>query len=118
MDQRVQKSIGILIEIATSKLVLKCLDPKKPFELEVDASAFAVRAVLIQWDKQGRWRHARYFSKTLNKTKEKLRHLGPQVHGSDPCAEVLEAPLAGEPPQGGHLDGPHKPTILLPPSED
>ena len=57
-----------LIEIATSEPVLKCPDPEKPFELEVDVSTFAVRAVLIQRDEQGRRRHARYFSKMLNET--------------------------------------------------
>ena len=63
-----KRALEQLIEIATSELVLKCPDPEKPFKLEVDASAFAVGAVLIQQDKQGRRRHAGYFSKTLNET--------------------------------------------------
>jgi len=43
-----------LIKAATLEPVLKCPDPKKLFELKVDALAFMVGAVLIQWDKQGR----------------------------------------------------------------
>jgi len=49
------------IKIATSEPVLRC-----PFKLEVDVSAFAVGAILIQQDECGRRRHAKYFSKTLN----------------------------------------------------
>ena len=64
-----KEALERLIKIATLEPVLKCPDPKKLFELEVDISAFAVGAVLIQQDKQGRRRHVGYFSKTLNETK-------------------------------------------------
>jgi len=57
-----------LIRIATSEPVLRCPDPEQTFKLEVDASAFAVGAVLIQQDERGSRRYVRYFSKTLNKT--------------------------------------------------
>ena len=63
-----KKALERLIGIATSEPVLKCPDPEKLFELEVNMSAFAVGAVLIQRDKQGRQRHAGYFSKMLNET--------------------------------------------------
>ena len=64
-----KEALERLIKIATLEPVLKCPDPKKPFKLEVNASAFAVGAVLIQRDEQERRRHVGYFSKTLNKTK-------------------------------------------------
>ena len=63
-----KKALERLIGIATLEPVLKCPDPGELFELEVDTSAFAVGAVLIQWDEQGRRRHVGYFSKTLNET--------------------------------------------------
>ena len=63
-----KEALERLIKIATSEPVLRCPDPEKPFELEVDASAFAVGAVLIQQDKQERQRHVGYFSKNLNET--------------------------------------------------
>ena len=63
-----RKALEWLIEVATSEPVLKCPDPEKPFELEVDVSAFAVGAVLIQRDERERRRHVGYFSKTLNET--------------------------------------------------
>ena len=44
------------------------LSAEQPFKLEVDASAFAVGAVLIQQDERGSRLHVGYFSKTLNKT--------------------------------------------------
>ena len=57
-----------LINIVTSEPVLKCPEPDKPFELEVDASAFAVGATLCQKDEQGRKRDIGYYLKALNPT--------------------------------------------------
>ena len=42
-----EESLNALIEIVTMEPVLKCPDPEKAFELEVNTSAFAIRAVLI-----------------------------------------------------------------------
>ena len=47
------KALEVLIKKVTSDPILKCPDPKKPFELVVDASAFAIGAVLQQRDEQG-----------------------------------------------------------------
>ena len=41
-----EEALNWLIDIVTSDPVLKCLDPEKQFEMEVDASAFALGAVL------------------------------------------------------------------------
>ena len=62
------KAVETLIKIITSGPVLKCPDPEKPFELEVDASSFAIGAVLIQKDEQGVDRQVGYFSKALTST--------------------------------------------------
>ena len=64
-----ETALNKLIQIVTSEPVLKCPEPDKPFELEVDVSAFAVGATLRQKDKQGRKRDIRYYSKALNPTK-------------------------------------------------
>jgi oligoribonuclease NrnB/cAMP/cGMP phosphodiesterase (DHH superfamily) len=48
--------------------VLKCPDPEKQFEMEVDTSAFALGAILSQKDEQGKKCECRYFSKALNET--------------------------------------------------
>ena len=63
-----EDALNTLIEIVTSEPVLKCPDPEKAFELEVDASAFAIRAVLIQQDETGKRREVGYYSKALNAT--------------------------------------------------
>jgi len=39
---------------------------ERPFELEVDASAFAIRAILFQRDAEGRKHDVGYYSKALN----------------------------------------------------
>ena len=50
----------------TSELVLYQPDWSKQFKLEVDASLFAIGAVLFQRDKEGRRRPISYFSQALN----------------------------------------------------
>ena len=62
------KVLEVLIKMVTSDPILKCLDPEKPFELVVDASAFAIGVVLQQRDEQGRAYDVGYYSKALNKT--------------------------------------------------
>ena len=62
------ESLKALIKRVTSDPILKCPDPEKPFELVVDASAFAIGAVLQQKDEQGRAYNVGYFSKALNET--------------------------------------------------
>jgi len=55
-----------LIELVTTAPILAYPDLEKPFELEVDASAFAVGAILFQRDDKGRKRDVGYYSKALN----------------------------------------------------
>ena len=58
-----------LIRRVTSDPILKCPDPSRPFELVVDASAFAIGAILQQRDDQGKIYDVGYYSKALNETK-------------------------------------------------
>ena len=53
-----------LIQRVTTAPVLGCPDPKKQYFLEVDASAFALGAVLFQYQDKKR-RDMAYFSKSL-----------------------------------------------------
>jgi RNase H-like domain found in reverse transcriptase len=46
--------------------VLACPDPERPFFLEVDASSFALGAVLFQKEDSGRRQDVAYFSKALS----------------------------------------------------
>ena len=55
-----------LIQAVTSEPVLYQPDFAKQFELKVDASLFAIGAVLFQKDKEGRRRPISYFSQALN----------------------------------------------------
>ena len=63
-----EEALNQLINIVTSDPVLKCLDPEKQFEMEVDTSAFALGAVLSQKDENSKKRECGYFSKALNET--------------------------------------------------
>ena len=58
-----------LIEKVTNAPVLAYPDLKQPFEMEVDASTYAIGAILLQRDKQGRKRDVGYYSKALNPAK-------------------------------------------------
>lgn len=56
----------MLIDIITSEPVLKCPNPEKPFELEVDMSVFTIGAILFQQDESGKRQEIGYYSKVLN----------------------------------------------------
>src|ERR1700682_1264598 len=58
-------ALETLIQKVTSAPVLAFPDLERPFELEVDASAYAVGAILFQRDEQDRKRDVGYFSKAL-----------------------------------------------------
>src|SRR6266850_2752052 len=64
--QECRNALDKLIKIITSEPVLACPDLDKPFELEVDASAYAVGAILFQRDESKQRRDVGYFSKALN----------------------------------------------------
>src|SRR6267142_471536 len=56
----------MLIQKVTTAPVLAYPDLERPFKMEVDASAYAVGAILFQKDNQGRKRDVGYYSKALN----------------------------------------------------
>jgi hypothetical protein len=64
--ERHQKAFDELRNRVTSEPVLAHPELDKPFELEVDASGFAVGAVLLQKKEDGKRHPIAYFSKTLN----------------------------------------------------
>jgi hypothetical protein len=59
------EALDQLIQKVTTALVLRCPDPEKQYYLKVDTSAFALGAVLFQYDEQERRRDIAYFSKAL-----------------------------------------------------
>jgi hypothetical protein len=61
------KVLNRIINILTTKPVLTHSDPKKPFELEVDASDYATGAILFQHDERGKPKLLGFHSKTLSK---------------------------------------------------
>jgi hypothetical protein len=68
--ERHQKAFEELRNRVTSKPVLAHPELDKPFELEVDASGFAIGAVLLQKKGDGKKHPIAYFSKTLNKAQQ------------------------------------------------
>jgi hypothetical protein len=64
--ERCQKAFDELRDRVTSEPVLAHPELDKQFELEVDASGFAVGAVLLQKKEDGKRHPIAYFSKTLN----------------------------------------------------
>jgi RNase H-like domain found in reverse transcriptase len=64
-----QEALKSLIKLVTMAPILTYPDLEKPFELEVDASAFAVGAILFQSDNKGCKRDVGYYSKALNSAK-------------------------------------------------
>jgi hypothetical protein len=59
-------ALETLIQMVTNTPVLAYPDLEQPFEMEVDASAYAVGAILFQRDPQGCKRDVGYYSKALN----------------------------------------------------
>src|ERR1700744_3817456 len=59
-------AINKLVDILTSAPVLQQPDLDKPFEMEVDASAFATGGILYQRDKNNKLQPVAYYSKTFN----------------------------------------------------
>src|SRR6267142_1111317 len=60
------QALETLIQNVTMAPVLAYPDLERPFEMEVDASAYAVGAILFQKDDQGRKCDVGYYSKALN----------------------------------------------------
>ena len=58
--------LEMLIKKVTNAPVLVYPGLERPFEMEVDASTYAVGAILFQRDEQGRKRDVGYYSKALN----------------------------------------------------
>jgi hypothetical protein len=56
-----------IINILTTEPVLTHPDPEKPFKLEVDASDYAMGAILFQRDERGKPKPLGFHSKTLSK---------------------------------------------------
>ena len=61
-----KRSLDTLIGQIATDSVLTAPDESHPFELETDASFYAVGAALFQKDARGKWKAIGYASKTLN----------------------------------------------------
>ena len=61
-----ERALDHLIKQVTEKAILAYPDFSKQFELEVDASAFAVGAILFQRTEEGKKRDVAYYSHALN----------------------------------------------------
>jgi RNase H-like domain found in reverse transcriptase len=72
-----------LITIVTSDPVLQRPDQEKPFELEVDASQYALGAILYQRDDNGKLRPVAYHSETFNEAER-----GYDIHDRELLAVV------------------------------
>jgi len=64
-EARQAEALENLIQKVTTAPVLGCPNPEQQYFLEVDASAYALGAVLFQYDQQHRRRDVGYFSKAL-----------------------------------------------------
>jgi hypothetical protein len=64
-----QEALKDLIKLVTTAPILAYPNLEKPFELEVDTSAFAVGAILFQRDDKGCKRDVGYYLKALNSAK-------------------------------------------------
>ena len=64
-EEQHMQALNHLINLIIAVPVLKCLDLEKQYFLEVDASSFALGAILSQKDKKGRQCDVAYFSKAL-----------------------------------------------------
>jgi hypothetical protein len=66
LDPKCTDALDELIKRVTTEPVLWHPDPAKPYELEVDASAFALGSILYQRDDNNKRRAVAYHSKALN----------------------------------------------------
>jgi hypothetical protein len=64
--EQCRQSLDKLIALVTSSPVLAYPDFSRQFEMEVDASAFAVGGILFQRDEDGKKQDVAYYSHALN----------------------------------------------------
>jgi hypothetical protein len=69
-NQRRTEAVKQLVDIVTTHLVLIYPDPTKPFELEVDASDYAMGAILFQQNEKGKAHPIGYHSQTFSETEQ------------------------------------------------
>jgi hypothetical protein len=65
-EEKHEEALNALIKQVNRDLILTAPNQDEPFELETDASAYAIGAILFQKDKRGKWCAIGYAFKTLN----------------------------------------------------
>jgi hypothetical protein len=65
-EEKHKEALDALIKQVDQDPILMAPNWDEPFELETDASAYAIGAVLFQKDERGKWCTIGYASKTLN----------------------------------------------------
>jgi hypothetical protein len=65
-EEKHEEALDALIKQVDQDPILMAPNRDEPFELETDASAYAIGAVLFQKDKRGKRHAIGYTSKTLN----------------------------------------------------
>lgn len=96
----------------TTAPVLLMPDVSKPFEVESDASKFAVGAVLRQQDCNGDWHPCAYFSKSLDEAERNYEIYDRELLGIIEALGQWRHYLEGAPTPGTHLYGPQEPGIF------
>ena len=94
---RQTQALEQLIEKVTTQPVLVYPDPEKPFELEVDASNYAMGAILFQRNNKGKARPIGYHSKTFSDTEQRYDIYDKELTAIDRGLENWRHLLLGSP---------------------
>ncbi len=91
------KALDKIIHILTSEPVLTHPNLEKPFELEVDASDYAIGAILFQRDERGKPKPLGFHSKTLSKEEMNYNIYDKELTALDRGLDVWQHLILGQP---------------------
>ena len=96
-EDKHEAAFNTLWDLVTSEPVLRQPQLDKPFKVEVDASGFALRGVLLQRQEDGKKHPVGYYSATLNEVQQNYDIYKLELLAITECLKHWRPYLAGSP---------------------